>query len=198
MHSRFFRRGNTRRGPSATAPPIRPGSTAGFGQPPPYFHNIIGILTETIGNPTPIEIPSCRTASSPTATSLPHRATAVAVPAIHRLLHDSQRERSWTWRRWYRETFLYNIYVMGRNAITRGEHRQLDPRPRGRSTGSRSRRPRIVRRRPPARAAASGAGRTPGALLRHAPPTRRPGSAGLRSSPPIRSIFSRPPSSSTP
>ena len=49
------RRGKTGRRQREPAHPIRPGSTAGFGRP--HFHNQIGILTETIGSPTPVEIP---------------------------------------------------------------------------------------------------------------------------------------------
>ena len=53
-----------------------------------YFHNMIGLLTETIGNPTPVSIPfvprsSCRAFES----ALPDRTAAdVAFPPVDRLL----------------------------------------------------------------------------------------------------------------
>ena len=86
-----------------------------------YFHNMIGLLTETIGSPTPIEIPF--------------------VPA--KLLPDSslyfpiEPQKTWHFRQSIdysvtanyavfdvvsrnRDTFLYNIYQMGKNSIARG------------------------------------------------------------------------------
>ncbi len=55
MHSRFLAEGK----PGAT---MRSGATYstwwnGGLRTSPYFHNMIGLLTETIGNPTPIQIP---------------------------------------------------------------------------------------------------------------------------------------------
>ena len=85
-----------------------------------YFHNIIGILTETIGNPTPIEIPFVpdRQLSN---SDLPYpiapqrwrfrQSIDYSMTANRAILDLASR---------YRETFLYNIYVMGRNAIARG------------------------------------------------------------------------------
>ena len=56
-----------------------------------YFHNMIGILTETIGNPTPIEIPFVPDMQLPRR-RLPaaDRAAGVALPAVDRLLGDGQ------------------------------------------------------------------------------------------------------------
>ena len=56
-----------------------------------YFHNMIGILTETIGNPTPMRVSlvpdrQLRSAGLP----LPRRAAGMALPAVHRLFR--QRE----------------------------------------------------------------------------------------------------------
>ena len=85
-----------------------------------YFHNIVGLLTETIGNPTPMQIPF-----------LPDRLLAnsdIPFPITPQPWHFRQSiDYSITANRAvldvasrYRETFLYNIYVMGRNAIARG------------------------------------------------------------------------------
>jgi hypothetical protein len=85
-----------------------------------YFHNIIGILTETIGNPTPIEIPfvpdrQLSTGDLPYPIAPQHwhfrQSIDYSITANRAILDLASR---------YRETFLYNIYVMGRNAIARG------------------------------------------------------------------------------
>ena len=56
-----------------------------------YFHNLIGILTETIGNPTPMEIPFVPDRQLPTRRpALPDRAAAVALPPVDRLLDHRQ------------------------------------------------------------------------------------------------------------
>jgi hypothetical protein len=85
-----------------------------------YFHNIIGILTEAIGNPTPMEIPFVpdrAIASSdlpfPIAPQKWHFRQSIEyeITANRAILDLASR---------YRETFLYNIYLMGRNSIARG------------------------------------------------------------------------------
>jgi zinc carboxypeptidase len=85
-----------------------------------YFHNIVGILTETIGNPTPMQIPFVpdrQLANSdlpyPIAPQPWHFRQSIdySITANRAILDLASR---------YRETFLYNIYVMGRNAIARG------------------------------------------------------------------------------
>ncbi len=85
-----------------------------------YFHNMIGLLTETIGNPTPITIPLVpdrllRAGITPfPITPQPWHFTqsvAYSVTANRAVLDVASR---------YRETFLYNIYQMGRNSIQRG------------------------------------------------------------------------------
>jgi len=86
----------------------------------PYFHNQIGLLTETIGNPTPQEIgfvPDRVVARG----DLPFPVTPqtwrfrqsvdYSLTANYAVLDFASR---------YRETLLYNIYVMGRNAIKKG------------------------------------------------------------------------------
>ena len=86
----------------------------------PYFHNQIGLLTETIGNPTPEPIgfvPDRQVPKgdlpSPIAPQMWHFRQSVdySITANYAVLDFAQR---------YRETLLYNVYVMGRNAIRRG------------------------------------------------------------------------------
>jgi hypothetical protein len=86
----------------------------------PYFHNQVGLLTETIGNPTPEEIafvPDRLLAKNdypwPIAPQTWHFRQSVdySLTANYAVLDFAQR---------YRETLLYNIYVMGRNSIKRG------------------------------------------------------------------------------
>jgi hypothetical protein len=85
-----------------------------------YFHNMIGLLTEAIGNPTPIQIPLVPEKLLPKG-DLPmpiqpqkwHFAQSIAyeLTANRAVLDIASR---------YRETLLYNIYQMGRNSIRRG------------------------------------------------------------------------------
>jgi len=85
-----------------------------------YFHNIVGILTETIGNPTPIAIPlvpdrqlSTGDLPFPIAPQPWHFRQSVdySITANYAILNLASR---------YREDWLYNIYQMGRNAIQKG------------------------------------------------------------------------------
>jgi hypothetical protein len=118
MHSRFVSEGK----PGAT---MRSGSGYstwwnGGLRTTVYFHNMIGLLTEAIGNPTPIEIPLVPDKLLPRG-DLPmpiqpqkwHFAQSIAyeLTANRAVLDVASR---------YRETFLYNIYQMGRNSIERG------------------------------------------------------------------------------
>jgi hypothetical protein len=84
------------------------------------YHNMIGLLTETIGNPTPMEIPF-----------VPDRMLAKSsfpFPIQPQRWHFRQSiEYSMTANRAvldvasrYRETFLFNIWRMGMNSIERG------------------------------------------------------------------------------
>jgi hypothetical protein len=86
-----------------------------------YFHNQVGLLTESIGNPTPIQIPFIPDRLLPKG-DLPfpippqtwHFRSSIdySLTANYAVLDFAQR---------YREPLLYNIYVMGRNAIQRGQ-----------------------------------------------------------------------------
>ncbi|MBA2244449.1 MAG: peptidase [Gemmatimonadetes bacterium] len=85
-----------------------------------YFHNIIGLLTETIGSPTPMEIPFIPNRQISTA-DLPYPITPqrwhfrqsvdYSVTANYAVLDVASR---------YKDSFLFNIYKMGRNSIERG------------------------------------------------------------------------------
>ena len=87
-----------------------------------YFHNMIGLLTETIGNPTPMEVPLVADRQLPNGDE--------PFPVPPQTWHFRQSiEYSMTANRAvldlaskYREDFLYNLYRMGRNSIERGSH----------------------------------------------------------------------------
>jgi hypothetical protein len=85
-----------------------------------YFHNMIGILTETIGNPTPIDIPLVVRNQLPRgdlpAPISPQRwhfrqSIDYSVTANYALFDIASKRR---------EDMLFNIYRMGKNAIDRG------------------------------------------------------------------------------
>ncbi|MGH8596429.1 MAG: peptidase, partial [Gammaproteobacteria bacterium] len=84
------------------------------------FHNIIALLTEMIGNPTPMRIPLVMQRQLPT--------TDLAYPIAPQEWHFRQSiEYSITMNRAVldiasrmKENFLFNIYRMGRNSIERG------------------------------------------------------------------------------
>ena len=85
-----------------------------------YFHNQIGLLTETIGNPTPMTIPFIPEQQLPRA-DLPYpiapqpwhfrQSIEYSLTANRAVLDIASRER---------ENLLFNIYRMGRNSIERG------------------------------------------------------------------------------
>src|SRR3982750_1425078 len=118
MHSRFEAEGK----PGVT---MRSGSTYstwwnGGLRTTGYFHNMIGLLTETIGNPTPTTIPFVPEQQLPRA-DLPYpiapqrwhfrQSIEYSLTANRAVLDIASR---------YRETLLYNMYKMGRNSIERG------------------------------------------------------------------------------
>jgi len=85
-----------------------------------YFHNQIGILTEIKGNPTPVELNI--------VPDLQLKSMDAPFPITPKTFHFSEAiEYSITLDKAiidlasrYRETFLYNRYIMGRNSIERG------------------------------------------------------------------------------
>jgi len=88
----------------------------------PYFHNQIGLLTEIIGNPTPMDVVLVPGKQLPTGDwPLP-----IAPQKWHyRQSIDYEIELNWAvldYASRYRETLLYNIYRMGKNSIERGSH----------------------------------------------------------------------------
>jgi len=94
-----------------------------------YFHNIVGILTETNGNPTPIEIPFMPNKILPTPSIVYplepqtwhfRQSIDYCITADKAIIDYASR---------YRETLLLNIYTMGANSIDRGsrDHWTLHP-----------------------------------------------------------------------
>jgi hypothetical protein len=85
-----------------------------------YFHNMIGLLTETIGNPTPVQIPFIARQQLPRA-DLPfpiapqewhfRQSIDYSVTANRAVLDLASKMH---------ENFLFNIYRMGKNSIERG------------------------------------------------------------------------------
>ena len=85
-----------------------------------YFHNMIGILTEIIGSPTPIDIPLVPDKQLPQGDEpLP-----IAPQRWHyrqSIDYDiSQNRALLDYASRYRETLLFNIYRMGKNSIEKG------------------------------------------------------------------------------
>ena len=85
-----------------------------------YFHNIIGILTESIGNPTPQEIPLVfrqqlprQDLMYPVAPQLWHFRQSIdySITADRAILDYASR---------HKDQILYNQYLMGHNSIDRG------------------------------------------------------------------------------
>jgi len=85
-----------------------------------YFHNMIGILTETIGNPTPLDIPFLPQKLLP-STDLPYpitpqkwhfRQSIDYLMTADRAVLDTASK--------YRQELLFRRYLMGRNSIERG------------------------------------------------------------------------------
>ncbi|TDB64244.1 peptidase [Arundinibacter roseus] len=86
----------------------------------PYFHNMIGILTEIIGSPTPSEIPLVPQRLIPNgATPFPitpqkwhfRQSIDYSVSLNYAVLNYAAR---------HRDELLYNSYRMGKNAVDRG------------------------------------------------------------------------------
>lgn len=118
MHDRF----NRERKPGVVTRSAAPYSTWWNGglRTAPYFHNMIGLLTETIGNPTPQRIPFVPAMSLPRG-DVPYPITPqewhfkqsidYEVTANYAVLDLASRQK---------DEFLYDIYAMGRNSIEKG------------------------------------------------------------------------------
>ena len=127
MHSRFVREDK----PGAT---MRSGASYstwwnGGLRTTPYWHNQIGLLTETIGNPTPTRIPFSLRRQLP-SNDLPYpiapqewhfrQSIDYSITANRAVLDIASK---------LREDFLFNIWRMGMNSIERGnrDHWTLSP-----------------------------------------------------------------------
>jgi hypothetical protein len=93
------------------------------------FHNILAILTEMIGNPTPMRIPFVLQRQLPTSDlTFPiapqpwhfRQSIDYSITANRAVLDFASR---------WRETVLFNVYQMGRNAIQRGSGDHWTPAP---------------------------------------------------------------------
>jgi len=95
-----------------------------------YFHNMIGLLTEIIGNPTPMEVPLVLERQLPNG----NEPLPIAPQVWHyrrSIDYDMEYSRAvFDVASRYRETFLYNIYRMGKNSIERGsrDHWTITPK----------------------------------------------------------------------
>ena len=119
MHSRFVREDK----PGAT---MRSGASYstwwnGGLRTTPYWHNMIGLLTESIGNPTPIQIPFNLSRQLP-SNDLPYpiapqqtwhfrQSIEYSITANRAVLDIASK---------LKEDFLFNIWRMGMNSIERG------------------------------------------------------------------------------
>jgi hypothetical protein len=95
-----------------------------------YFHNQIGILTETIGNPTPVEIPFVPDMQLPRA-DVPNpiapqtwrfrQSIEYSMTTNYAILDIASRRK---------EDFLFNMYKMAKNAIDNGgrDHWTIHPK----------------------------------------------------------------------
>jgi len=85
-----------------------------------YFHNMIGLLSETIGHPTPMQIPLR------TELQLPRGDYLVPIPTQQWHLRQSvdysvtANKAVLDYASRHREQLLFNIWLMGSNAIERG------------------------------------------------------------------------------
>jgi hypothetical protein len=151
-----------------------------------YFHNMIGILTETIGNPTPMRIPYVADRVLPRA-DLPfpikpqewhfRQSIDYSVTANRAILDLASRNR---------ENFLFNIYRMGKNSIERGSRDSwtITASEAARANEALARRqpagrggaptPAMAGGRPPAAAAPASSTFDPYAEMLHAPEARDP------------------------
>jgi hypothetical protein len=95
-----------------------------------YFHNMIGLLTESIGNPTPMDIPFLLQRQLakgdfpyPVAPQKWHFRQSIdySITANRAVLDLASK---------HREDFLFNIYRMGKNSIERGnqDHWTITPK----------------------------------------------------------------------
>ncbi|MEP6508025.1 MAG: M14 metallopeptidase family protein [Gemmatimonadales bacterium] len=118
MHSRFLEEGK----PGAT---MRSGSNYstwwnGGLRTTPYYHNMVGLLTEAIGNPTPMEVAIVPSNMLPRG-DLPYPIMPQAWHFAQSIAYELTANRAvMDVASKYREQFLFNAYRMGKNSINRG------------------------------------------------------------------------------
>ena len=121
MHTRLAAGGQAGRDDALGRRTTRRGGTAACARRS-YFHNQIGMLTETIGNPTPVEIPFVPDMQLPRA-DLPspiapqtwhfRQSIDYSVTANYAILDLASQRK---------EDFLFNIYQMAKNADRARQH----------------------------------------------------------------------------
>ena len=85
-----------------------------------YFHNMIGLLTEIIGSPTPTRIPLIPERQLPIG-DMPAPVPPQEWHYRQSIDYEMTQNRAvMDYASRYRETLLYNIYRMGKNSIERG------------------------------------------------------------------------------
>ena len=95
-----------------------------------YFHNMIGILTEIIGNPTPMQIPLVPDKQL-TAGDLPLPVAPQEWHYRQSIDYEMAKNRAiLDYASRYRETLLFNIWRMGMNSIESGskDHWTVTPK----------------------------------------------------------------------
>ncbi len=87
-----------------------------------YFHNMIGLLTEIIGNPTPTAIPLIPNKQLPNG-DLPDPIAPQVWHYRESIDYEITNNRAvLDYASRNRETILYRIYTMGKNSIEKGSH----------------------------------------------------------------------------
>jgi hypothetical protein len=128
MHSRFIAEGK----PGVTNRKGAPYSTWFNGglRTTAYFHNIVGLLTETIGSPTPMNIPFIPSKQLPDSSMYApidpqpwhfRQSVDYSITANRAVLDIASRNK---------ENFLFNIYKMGKASIERGNKDSWTTTPR--------------------------------------------------------------------
>ncbi len=95
-----------------------------------YFHNMIGLLTEIIGNPTPMQIPLVAEKQLPTG-DLPLPIAPQTWHYRQSIDYEMSNNRAvLDYASRNRETLLYDSYVMGKHSIQNGseDHWTITPR----------------------------------------------------------------------
>src|SRR5262249_18458852 len=86
----------------------------------PYFHNMVGLLTETIGDPTPMEIPFAASKQLPNS-DLPYPIAPQKWHFRQSIDHSITANRAvLDYAARNKDRLLLNIYRMGKNSIERG------------------------------------------------------------------------------